>query len=50
MLKKDRWRLILVVVVVVAALLFVFPIKGRVRLGLDLKGGAHILLQAQGTR
>ncbi len=49
MLKKDRWRLILVVVVVAAALLFVFPIKGRIRLGLDLKGGAHILLQAQGT-
>ena len=28
MLKKDRWRLILVVVVVAAALLFVFPIRG----------------------
>ncbi len=49
MLKKDRWRLILVVVVVAAALLFVFPIRGRIRLGLDLKGGAHILLQAKGT-
>ncbi|MDO9508158.1 MAG: protein translocase subunit SecD [Thermovirgaceae bacterium] len=49
MLKKDRWRLILVAVVVVAALLSVFPVKGRVRLGLDLKGGAHILLQAKGT-
>ena len=49
MLKKDRWRLALVVVVVVAALLSVFPIGGRIRLGLDLKGGAHILLQAQGT-
>ena len=49
MLKKDRWRLVLVAVVVVAALLSVFPIGGRIRLGLDLKGGAHILLQAQGT-
>ncbi len=49
MLKKDRWRLILVAVVVVAALLSVFPVKGRIRLGLDLKGGAHILLQAKGT-
>jgi preprotein translocase subunit SecD len=49
MLKKDRWRLIIVAVVVVAALLSVFPVKGRIRLGLDLKGGAHILLQAKGT-
>ncbi len=49
MLKRDRWRLILVAVVVIAALLTVFPIRGRVRLGLDLKGGAHILLQAVGT-
>jgi len=49
MLKKDRWRLIIVAVVVLAALLSVFPIRGRVRLGLDLKGGAHILLQAKGT-
>ncbi|PIE54188.1 MAG: protein translocase subunit SecD [Dethiosulfovibrio peptidovorans] len=48
MLKKDRWRLALVAVVVVAALASVFPIKGRVHLGLDLKGGAHILLQAKG--
>ncbi len=49
MLKKDRWRLIIVAVVVLAALLSVFPIRGRIRLGLDLKGGAHILLQAKGT-
>lgn len=49
MLKKDRWRLIVVAVVVVAALLSVFPVKGRLRLGLDLEGGAHILLQAKGT-
>jgi len=49
MLKRDRWRLILVAVVVIAALLTVFPIRGRVRLGLDLEGGAHILLQAVGT-
>jgi preprotein translocase subunit SecD len=49
MIKKDRWRLILVVIVVAAALLSVFPIDGRIKLGLDLKGGAHILLQAKGT-
>ncbi|MDD3425953.1 MAG: protein translocase subunit SecD, partial [Aminobacterium sp.] len=47
MLKKDRWRLVLVAVVIVAALLSVFPIKGKINLGLDLKGGAHIVLQAK---
>ncbi|EFC91927.1 protein-export membrane protein SecD [Dethiosulfovibrio peptidovorans DSM 11002] len=49
MLRKDRWRLTLVAVVVIAALVSVFPIKGRIHLGLDLKGGAHIVLQAKGT-
>jgi preprotein translocase subunit SecD len=49
MLKRDRWRLLLVVLVVAAALASVFPIQGKIRLGLDLKGGAHILLQAKGT-
>ena len=49
MLRRERWRLLLVVVVVAAALVSVFPIKGKVRLGLDLKGGAHIVLQAKGT-
>lgn len=49
MFKRERWRLFLVVVVVVAALVSVFPIEGKIRLGLDLKGGAHIVLQAKGT-
>ena len=49
MLRRDRWRLLLVVAVAAAAALVVFPIQGRVRLGLDLKGGAHIVLQAVGT-
>ncbi len=49
MVKRDRWRLIIVSLVIVAALVSVFPIKGRINLGLDLKGGAHILLQAKGT-
>ncbi len=49
MLRRERWRLLLVFAVVVAALITVFPVKGRIRLGLDLKGGAHIVLQAKGT-
>jgi len=49
MQRKDRWRLVIVGIVIVAALFSVFPIEGRIRLGLDLRGGAHILLQAKGT-
>jgi preprotein translocase subunit SecD len=49
MQRRDRWRLVIVGIVIVAALVSVFPLEGRIRLGLDLKGGAHILLQAKGT-
>lgn len=49
MLKKDKWRLITVLAVIAIAAFIVFPIQGRVRLGLDLSGGVHIVLQAKGT-
>lgn len=49
MQRKDRMRLWIVLIVIVAALVYVWPIRGRVNLGLDLKGGAHIVLQAKGT-
>ncbi len=49
MLKKDKWRLGLILLVIVAAAATVFPIGDKVKLGLDLKGGAHIVLQAKGT-
>ena len=49
MSKRERWQLIFVAVIVAVALFSVFPIQGRVRLGLDLKGGVHLLLQAVGT-
>ena len=49
MLKRDKWRLILVVVVVIIAAAVAFPVKGKIRLGLDLRGGVHIILQAKGT-
>jgi preprotein translocase subunit SecD len=49
MLRKDRMRLWIVLIVTVAALAYAWPIKGRVNLGLDLKGGAHIVLQAKDT-
>lgn len=49
MLKKDKWRLGFILLVVAVSALAVFPINGRVKLGLDLKGGVHIVLQAKGT-
>jgi preprotein translocase subunit SecD len=48
MLKKDKWRLGVILLVLVASILAVFPLEERVKLGLDLKGGAHIVLQAKG--
>ncbi|MDY3868375.1 MAG: protein translocase subunit SecD [Pyramidobacter sp.] len=50
MLRKDRWRLIFMAVVIIVSAFIVFPIKGRINLGLDLRGGAHIVLQAKGTQ
>lgn len=44
--KKEQMRLLIVLAVLVAALFFVFPIRGRVKLGLDLSGGVHIVLRA----
>jgi len=49
MIKRDKWRLMLVVAVIVIAAVIAFPIKGKMKLGLDLRGGVHIVLQAQST-
>lgn len=49
MVKKDKWRLILVLIVIIVAAIIVYPIKGKIKLGLDLSGGVHIVLQAQAT-
>lgn len=49
MLKRDKWRLGLISLVILVAALTVFPIGDQIKLGLDLKGGAHIVLQAKGT-
>lgn len=46
MQKKDRWRLIFVLVVLAVAAYFVFPLRGRIKLGLDLSGGVNIVLKA----
>ena len=49
MLKRDKWRLAAVAAVILIAAVTAFPIKGRIRLGLDLRGGVHIILKAKDT-
>ena len=41
------WKFILIAVVIGVAFLFSFPPKDRINLGLDLKGGAHYLMQVR---
>ncbi len=43
------WRLIVVLALIVVSAIVVFPLKDRVRLGLDLRGGSHILLECVDT-
>ena len=47
--RSDRMRLWLVLIVVVGALCYAYLNKDNLNLGLDLKGGAHIVLQAKDT-
>ncbi|GHV28495.1 protein translocase subunit SecD [Synergistales bacterium] len=49
MIKRDKWRLAVIALVIIASALVVFPVSERIKLGLDLKGGAHIVLKAKGT-
>ena len=47
MAKNLRWKLLLIVGVVVAGVLAIYPPGDRIRLGLDLKGGVHLVLRVQ---
>ena len=47
--RTDRFRFWLVILVILAATAFVYFYRGGLNLGLDLKGGAHIVLQAKDT-
>ncbi len=47
--RNDKLRLLIVFIVVVGALVFAWLEKDSLNLGLDLKGGAHIVLQAKDT-
>ena len=47
MVRKDSIRLWSVAIVVVIALALIWASNGRLNLGLDLKGGAHIVIEAK---
>ncbi len=45
--KSLRWRAIAILAVVVLGIWMVYPPDKKVRLGLDLKGGVHLVLRVQ---
>src|SRR3989344_5747058 len=45
--KNLRNRILLILGVVVAAILFGFPLNKQINLGLDLKGGMHLVLKVE---
>ena len=45
--KSLRWRVLAILAVVVIGAWAVYPPKDKVRLGLDLKGGVHLVLRVQ---
>src|SRR5689334_5991796 len=45
--KNLRWKLILIVAVVAAAVWMFYPPQQKIKLGLDLKGGVHLVLRVQ---
>jgi preprotein translocase subunit SecD len=45
--KDLRWRIILIVVIIGACLWAIIPPDKKIRLGLDLKGGAHMVLRVE---
>ena len=47
MAKNLRWKLLIIVGVVALAVLAFYPPSQKVRLGLDLKGGVHLVLRVQ---
>lgn len=45
MKKNFRWKVILVVAVIALSIFLAYPPKEKIQLGLDLKGGIHLVLQ-----
>ena len=47
MAKNLRWKVLLIIGVVGLAVFAVYPPADQIRLGLDLRGGAHLVMQVQ---
>ncbi|MCA9408307.1 MAG: protein translocase subunit SecD [Candidatus Omnitrophica bacterium] len=47
MSKGLRNRVLLIIVILLGCLYFTFPVEKRINLGLDLKGGMHLVLQVE---
>ena len=45
--KKLLWRILLIIAVVGLASYSLYPPRERINLGLDLRGGIHLVLQVQ---
>lgn len=45
--KNFRWKLLAILTVVALAVLAFYPPRDKVKLGLDLKGGVHLVLRVQ---
>ena len=51
-MKKDiiRWKIPLIILIVGAALFYSFPLKDKIKLGLDLRGGVHLALEVEADK
>jgi SecD/SecF fusion protein len=47
MSKDLKIRILVVLIVLVASIFFAFPLEKRINLGLDLKGGMHLILKVE---
>jgi preprotein translocase subunit SecD len=45
--KEIRWKFALIAAVLILAAYLVFPVQEKVRLGLDLRGGMHLVLRVK---
>ena len=50
MAKNLRWKVLTIVAVVALSIFAFYPPDQKVRLGLDLKGGVHLVLRVQYRR
>jgi len=46
-MKSLKTRLLIILGVIIASIYFAFPLEKRINLGLDLKGGMHLVLRVE---